>query len=91
MLPIEKPRHTYRTLEEIRQRKDALLDEMQKDNQQFTDIWSQLFVKQEESTRSEYIMGLVNNSMTIIDLFLLYRKIRKNYGSFLKFFGREKR
>ena len=81
MLPVKKPQSTYRTLEEIRQRKDELLDQMQGDNKQFTTVWNQIFVKRENNTKGDYIASLVTNSVTLIDLFLLFRKLRKNYKS----------
>ena len=92
MLPIQKSQPTaYRTLEEIRQRKDQLLDEMQQDNKQFTTLRNQLFVKSENSSRGDYIASIVTNSVTVIDLFLLYRKLRKNYGGLMALFGKKKR
>lgn len=92
MLPIQKSQPTaYRTLEEIRQRKDQLLDEMQQDNKQFTTLWNQLFIKSENSSRGDYIASIVTNSVTVIDLFLLYRKLRKNYGGLMALFGKKKR
>ena len=81
MLPVKKSQSTYHTLEEIRQRKDELLDQMQGDNKQFTTVWNQIFVKRENNTKGDYIASLVTNSVTVIDLFLLFRKLRKNYKS----------
>ena len=81
MLPVKKSQSSYRTLEEIRQRKDELLDQMQADNKQFTTVWNQIFVKRENNTKGDYIASLVTNSVTVIDLFLLFRKLRKNYKS----------
>lgn len=83
--------HTYHTLEEIRQRKDELLDEMQADNKKFSKLWGDIFVKREGNSRGDYIAGLVANSVTVIDLFLLYRKLRKNYGSILSMFSNKKK
>ena len=91
MLPAQNHHPKYRTLEEIRQRKDQLLDEMQQDNKQFTTLWNQLFVKSENSSRGDYIASIVTNSVTVIDLFLLYRKLRKNYGGLMALFGKKKR
>ena len=91
MLPVKKSQTTYRTLEEIRQRKDELLDQMQTDNKQFTTLWNEIFVKRENNSKGDYIAGLVANSVTVIDLFLLYRKLRKNYGSLLGLFGKKKK
>lgn len=90
MLPIQKPQPNYRTLEEIRQRKDELLNQMQADNKQFSTLWDQVFIKRENSTKGDYIAGLVANSVTIIDLFLLYRKLRKNYGGILGLFKKKR-
>ena len=87
-MPIQKSQHTYRTLEEIRQRKDELLDQMQGDSKQFTKLWNQVFVKSENSSRGDYIASLITNSVTVIDLFLLYRKLKRNYGSI---FGKKKK
>ena len=90
MLPTKSPQPEYRTLEDIRQRKDKLLDQMQADNQQFTTLWNDLFVKREAHSRGDYIAGLVANSMTLIDMFLLYRKLKKSYGSFFNLFSKKR-
>ncbi len=87
-LPSKKPQPTFHTLEEIRQRKDELLDQIQNDSKQFSTLWGELFVKRENSTKGDYIASLITNSVTVIDLFLLYRKLRKNYGSILGLFGK---
>ena len=81
MLPVKKSQSTYHTLEEIRQRKDEFLYQVQADNKQFTTVWNQIFVKRENNTKGDYIASLVTNSVTVIDLFLLFRKLRKNYKS----------
>lgn len=91
MLPVQNPQTTYNTLEEIRQRKDELLDEMQADNKQFSALWNDTFIKREGNSRGDYIAGLIANSVTVIDLFLLYRKLRKNYGGLLALFGKGKK
>lgn len=90
MLPVQNPQPIYRTLEKIRQRKDELLEQIQTDNKQFTTLWNQLFVKREETSRGDYIASLVTNSVTIIDLFLLYRKLKKSYGGLRGLFGKKK-
>ena len=80
MLPVRKhPTPHYRTLEEIRERKDTLLDELQADNQKFTSLWNQLVIKREESSKSEFIGGIIANSITAIDVFLMVRKLLKSY------------
>lgn len=80
----------YRTLEAIRLRKDELLEQMQTDSKQFSTIWNDIFVKREDSSRGDYIASLVANSVTVIDLFLLFRKLKKNYTSLGKLFKRKR-
>ena len=66
MLPVKKPVREYRTLDEIRQRKDELLNELQQDNTQFTTLWNQVFLKRENNTKSDYIAGLVSNGIVAL-------------------------
>jgi hypothetical protein len=80
VLPVKKPIREYRTLDEIRMRKDELLNELQQDNTKFTTLWNQVFLKREDNTKAEYITGLVSNGIVAIDTFLMIRKLMKNYG-----------
>ena len=80
MLPVQKPTHTYRTLEEIRKRKEELAEELQMDNTQFSTKWNQIFASKEETTRTEYIAGLVSKGFVAFDLFLTVRKLINTYG-----------
>ena len=82
MLPVKKPTKDYRTLEDIRQRKDELLEQLQKDNTKFTTLWDQVFVKKEGNSKGDYIAALVSNG------FVLIRKLIKGYGYL---FGNKKR
>lgn len=88
MLPVKKSTRQYHTLEEIRLRKEELASEIQQDNAKFSTLWNQTFVKREGSTKGEYISGLIANSITAIDAFLLVRKLMKNYGWLI---GRKKK
>jgi hypothetical protein len=81
MLPVKKPKRHYHTLEEIRLRKEELASEIQQDSTKFSALWHQTFIKREGSTKGEYFSGLIANSITAIDAFLLIRKLMKNYGS----------
>lgn len=84
-LPVQKPAApTYHTLDEIRQRKDQLSEELQKDSTRFSTLWGQLFVKRKDTTKGEFIASMVTNSITAIDAFLLVRKLLKNYRSIFK-------
>jgi hypothetical protein len=81
MLPVKKTTRQYHTLEEIRLRKEELAEELQQDNNKFSTLWNQTFIKREGSTKGEYISGLIANSITAIDAFLLVRKLIKGYGN----------
>lgn len=82
MLPIRTPDQTFRTLVEIRRRKEELCTNIQNDNEQFTKLWGTLFVKKGENNKSEWISSLIANSITAVDTFLLARKLIKKYGHF---------
>lgn len=81
MLPVKKPTRKYHTLEEIRLRKEELANAIQQDSTKFSSLWNQTFIKREGSTKGEYISGLIANSITAIDAFLLIRKLMKSYGT----------
>lgn len=81
MLPVKKPTRKYHTLEEIRLRKEELANAIQQDSTKFSSLWNQTFIKREGSTKGEYISGLIANSITAIDTFLLIRKLMKGYGT----------
>ena len=81
MLPVKKPTRHYHTLEEIRLRKEELASQIQQDNTKFSALWNQTFIKRENSTKGEYVSGLIANSITAIDIFLVIRKLVKGYGN----------
>ena len=83
-LPVQTPTPAYHTLEDIRQRTEQLYDELQHDSQQFSTLWGQVFKSRENSSRSEFIGSVVANSVTAVDLFLLFRKLMKTYGKVFK-------
>lgn len=88
MLPDKKPINEYRTLDEIRERKDKLLDEIQQDNAKVSSLWGQVFLNRENSSKGDYIASLVSNGVMAFDAFLLIRKLMKGYGFF---FGKKKK
>ena len=79
MLPVQKPAKTYNTLEKIRQRKEELLEELQKDNDRFSVLWNKVFVSKKSSTKGEFLTSVVTNSITAVDVFIMVRKLLKNY------------
>ena len=81
---------TYRTLEELRLRKQELRRELDHDNQQIDKLWHGLFVKREESTRGEFIANIISNGALAIDAFLMVRKLKKTHNTFFQFFKKKK-
>ena len=79
---------TYSSLEEIESRKAKLKEDIQQQSGQISTLWRGLTVPQPASSKGEMIAGLVSNSITAIDAFLLVRKLMKNYNYI---FGRKKR
>ena len=88
MTSVKKLLREYRTLDEIRERKDELLDELQKDSTKMSTIWNQVFLKREENSKGDYIASLVSNGVMAFDAFLLIRKLMKGYGIL---FGKNKK
>ena len=74
----------YRSLDEIRDRKDLLLDDIRKDDQQIKALWGQLFAKPEPIsalTPSKRISSLMATGAGVFDGILLgwklYRKFKR--------------
>lgn len=84
----KKTSNSFSTLDEIVERKDALLEEIQRDEEKVASLWSQTFLKRDETSKGDYIASLVSNGFMAFDAFLLVRKLFKGYG-FL--FGKGKR
>jgi hypothetical protein len=82
------PQPTYSTLEDIRQRKEAVQANIQKDNERIGFLWHDLTAPKKSDTKGELIANLISNSITAIDAFLLVRKLMKSYGHL---FGKKKR
>ncbi len=87
MTSVKKLMREYRTLDEIRERKDELLDELRQDNTKMSTMWDQVFLKRENNTKTDYIASIVTNGIVAFDTFMLIRKLMKGYG-FL--FGKKK-
>lgn len=87
IMPTEIATTTYKTLEEIRLRKEQLSNDIEADGEKIAAIWNELTHKKEDASKGEYIATLVSNSVTAIDAFLLMRKLMKNYSGVLKMFG----
>jgi hypothetical protein len=88
MTSVKRLFREYRTLDEIRERKDELLDDRQKDSTKMSTMWNQVFLKREENSKGDYIASLVSNGVMAFDAFLLIRKLMKGYGIL---FGKNKK
>ena len=88
MTSVKKLIREYRTLDEIRELKDELLDELHQDNAKMSTMWNQVFLKRENNTKTDYIASIVSNGIVAFDAIILIRKLMKGYG-FL--FGNKKK
>jgi len=79
---------TYRNLEEIRERKLQLAEELNRDTAKMNMLWNKTFVKREDATKGEYITSMISNGIMAFDAFMLFRKLKRNYNSL---FGSKKR
>ena len=79
---------TYRNLEEIRERKLQLAEELNRDTAKMNMLWNKTFVKRENATKGEYVTSMINNGIMAFDAFMLFRKLKRNYNSL---FGSKKR
>lgn len=77
---IEKP-VTYNTIHEIRQRKDILLSEMEKDNENINKLWKSMFHNPEPRKKGLTLSSVMNTGTGLLDGFLfvwkLYRKFKR--------------
>ena len=76
----------YRTLEEIRQRKNELRRQIDRDNEHISKLWESLFIKRKDSTTGQFVTNLLSHGALVIDAFLLVRKLRRDYGGLKQIF-----
>ena len=70
----------FNTLDDIQLRKDQLKVRINEESEKIDDLWHDLLLPQQSSSKGEFIANLVSNSITAIDAFLLVRKLMKTYG-----------
>ena len=80
----------YRTLEEIRQRKNELRRQIDRDNEHISQLWGSLFVKRKDSTTGQFVTNLLSHGAMVIDAFLLVKKLRRDYGGLMQSLRRKK-
>ncbi len=83
-------KHEYRTLEEIRQRKNELRRQIDRDNEHISKLWGSLFVKRKDSTTGQFVTNLLSHGAMMIDAFLVVRKLRRDYGGLTQLFRRQR-
>ena len=76
-----KKNETYNTLQEIRLRKEVILSEIKRDNQQINILWKDLFRKPEPRKKGLTLASLMSTGAGLADGFMLawklYRKFKR--------------
>ncbi len=71
----------YNSINEIRERKEAVLAEMRKDNNEIGKRWRSLFQKSQQKKKGLTVASVINTGTGLIDGFLfvwkIYRKFKK--------------
>lgn len=78
----------YHSLEEIQMRKEQLSEVIELENQEIKRLWDELTVKDEELSRGEQIAQFIKYGVMAYDGFMLFHKLRNNFGSILNIFRR---
>lgn len=84
---------TYKSLSEIRIRKDMLLKDIKKDDEKIKSMWSDLFSKPETSTDftpSKRFGGLLSTGAGLLDAAILGWKLYHKFSG-KTFFGKRKK
>ena len=77
----DTPLQTYRSLEDIRMRKEMLRRELQRDNGQIKGAWNGLFHSEKNATPSKRMSGFMSTGAGVMDGIILGWKLyRKFYG-----------
>lgn len=71
----------YNSISEIRERKEAVLAEMKKDNNDISKKWKSLFQKSQQKKKGITMASVISTGTGLIDGFLfvwkIYRKFKK--------------
>ena len=71
----------YNSINEIRERKEAVLAEMRKDNNEIGKRWRSLFQKSQQKKKGLTVASVISTGTGLIDGFLfvwkIYRKFKK--------------
>ena len=82
---------TFNSLDDIMRRKQELLVQMERDNDQISHLWHGLFLKREESSRGEFIANVISNGALAIDALLMLRKLKKTHNTLFRLFKKKKK
>lgn len=71
----------YKTLDEIRQRKEKVLSAIRDENRQIDRLWTNLFRDDEPRKKGFTLASVINTGMGFMDGFLLVWKLYKKFKS----------
>ena len=75
-----QPMLPYKTLDDIRSRKEALRKELQNDNLSMKTHWNTLFHKPESKMPSRRFASLMTTGASVFDIMLLSWKLYNRFG-----------
>ena len=78
----------YHSLEEIQLRKEQLSEVIELEDQEIKRLWDELTAKGEEPSRGEQIAQFIKYGVMAYDGFMLFHKLKNNYGSIFNIFRR---
>ena len=76
----EQPLLPFKSLDDIRMRKEYLRRELRKDNQSMKTQWNGLFHKQENTLPSQRFSSLMTTGVSVFDGLLLAWKLYNRFG-----------
>jgi hypothetical protein len=80
----------YKSLSQIRARKEVLLEEIQKEDKKIKELWESLFYHEDllSASPTKRISGLLNTGASIIDGLILGWKLYRKFHGYSFFRGR---
>ena len=76
----DQPSFTYKSLDDIRARKEALRKELQQDNSSMKTQWNSLFHKEKNNLPAHRFANLMATSVSVFDGILFAWKLYNRFG-----------
>ena len=76
----DQPSFTYKSLDDIRARKEALRKELQQDNSSMKTQWNSLFHKEKSNLPAHRFANLMATSVSVFDGILFAWKLYNRFG-----------